>query len=72
MMTNYLRTGSCPDAFGGYKTVVDGGKNIRQHFQTFGGTSNSDFLDYDYEYMAYVVGVPEIRETGIYGILLIK
>jgi DNA-directed RNA polymerase subunit RPC12/RpoP len=72
MMTNYLRTGFCPDAFGGYKAAIDGGKNIRQHFQKFGGTGNEKFLSYNYEYMAYVVGVPEIRETDIYGILLIK
>jgi hypothetical protein len=72
MMTEYLQNGEITSSFHSYRRAVDGGKNIRQHFQKFGGTSNAYFLSYDYEYLAYVVGVPSVRETGIYGILLMK
>jgi hypothetical protein len=72
MMSEYLRKGEIASPFHAYREAVDGGKNIRQHFQKFGGTSNAYFLSYDYEYMAYVVGIQSVRETDIYGILLMK
>jgi uncharacterized protein YkwD len=74
MMTSFLKNGYISGSYDydGYVGSVDGGKNIRHHFQKFGGTNNKKFLNYNYEYMAYVVGIQSVRETDIYGILLMK
>lgn len=69
-MTTYLSTGKAPSFnFPCWKFCVDGGNNIRHHFNKAGGNASSDFLK-KYDYFAYVVGVPSIRENGIYGIML--
>lgn len=71
-MTTYLSTGRAPSFnFPCNKFCVDGGNNIRHHFKKSLSFMDESFISWNYDYFAYVVGVPRLRENGIYCIMLL-